>query len=163
MNPFKVNIEQDPEIIDPGFFGADDEFTFHRFDFNDYPSEVFYPWYDFYDTAAERNAKYVDNGKDDDAETDKTAFPKTGNGENWIRKSCEQLTMENVTPATANRSKLPPRSKSLESETRTVNVDSESDCGASVAECDSFYDVKSTLFCDCDGVKTNDDSAVFEG
>ena len=131
-------------------FGADDEVSFHRFEFNDYPSEVFYPSNDFYNL--DRNISNVDlDGSAAGLEGDDgSSHPKTGNGDNWIRKSFEQLT-QNQTPVI--RPKFQPRSKSLESETRTVNPDSETD----VAECDSFYDNnKSTSFC-CDDCNNGDD------
>jgi len=62
--PLQVNIEQDPEIIDTGFFGADDDFTFHRFEFNDYPSEVFFPNNDYYNA----DVRNVDDDEGDDVD-----------------------------------------------------------------------------------------------
>jgi len=160
-NPFQVNIEQDPDLIDPGIFGADDDSGFHRFEFNDYPSEVFYPNNDFYNLDRNGDFDASVGFETDDGSTPSTTHLKTGNGDNWIRKSFEQLT-QNQTPVI--RPKFQPRSKSLESETRTANPDSETDA-ENVAECDSFYDAnKSTSFCcdDCDNdadddVTTSDD------
>jgi hypothetical protein len=134
---------QDPEIIDPGLFGFDEETTFHRFEFNDYPSEVFFPHNDFYTVDDDGGA--VENG---DAEND-GALLKVVGSDNWIRKSYEQLTSQNLTPS--SRQKFPTRSKSLESEARTANAESDAAENVATTECDSFYDVKATSFsCDCD-------------
>jgi hypothetical protein len=139
--------------------------SYHRFEFNDYPSEVFYPNNDYYNIDNNETENTFDNSATSEADS---AYLNPG-PDGWIRKSFEQLTLQNPEPI--NRPKIPPRSKSLESEIRS-NYDSEdsedvyevmnpsseycvrtdADCDASVVKCDK--EKSDLVSAECDVPKT---------
>ena len=135
--------------MDPGMFGADLDTSFVRFEFNDYPSEVFYPNNDYYNINNNNNDQEnnstelnVDNSTEKDL--------KIGADGDWIRKSFEQLTLQNLEPI--NRQKIAPRSKSLDSESRS-NYD-ENDVNTMTTLSTDFCD--DTLDCDCNTTMCDD-------
>ncbi len=157
----QVNIEQDPEIVDPGTFGADLDTSFVRFEFNDYPSEVFYPNNDYYslNNNNNNNNDQENNETDDKIENSTDKELKSGLEGEWIRKSFEQLTLQNPEPI--NRQKIVPRSKSLDSESRS-NYDENDVHTTSLTTdlCDDTLESDCVItLCDdsnCDAVKCDD-------
>ena len=147
IDSFQVNIEQDPDIIDPGTFGADFDNSFLRFEFNDYPSEVFYPNNDFYnnnDDIAENIYAEVEV-PDMEGQFNKTV------PEGWIRKSFEQLTLQQNLET---KNKMAPRSKSLDSDLRSNYDDSDNEEYVATRESDCDFKCENAPQCDfkCENV-----------
>ncbi len=134
-------------------FGVDLDTSFVRFEFNDYPSEVFYPNNDYYNITNSNNNNNDQESNDPELKVDNNLTEKelkSGSEGDWIRKSFEQLNLQNPEPM--NRQKIAPRSKSLDSESRS-NYD-ESDVQTTTLSTDFCDD---TLDCDC-GITMCDES-----